>query len=278
MLTAGKYHTLKIVKKVEFGLYLDADGTEVLLPKRFVPRDANEGDELEVFLYHDGEDRIIATTQKPKAIVGEIALMKVVHINVHGAFLEWGIMKDLFVPLSQQFNKMYEGREYLVYVYLDEQTGRVAATEKIQKYLSNEVLTVEEKEAVDLILFHPTDIGWKVIINNKHTGVLHTSDIYQEIKVGDRLKGYIKTLRPENKIDVMLGEIGYKKVGTASEKIMEQLRINGGFLPFNDKSSPEIISETFGISKKTFKMTVGNLYKERKIDITQAGIMLIDGD
>lgn len=278
MLTAGKYHTLKIVKKVEFGLYLDADGTEVLLPKRFVPRDANEGDELEVFLYHDGEDRIIATTQKPKAIVGEIALMKVVHINAHGAFLEWGIMKDLFVPLSQQFNKMYEGREYLVYVYLDEQTGRVAATEKIQKYLSNEVLTVEEKEAVDLILFHPTDIGWKVIINNKHTGVLHTSDIYQEIKVGDRLKGYIKTLRPENKIDVMLGEIGYKKVGTASEKIMEQLRINGGFLPFNDKSSPEIISETFGISKKTFKMTVGNLYKERKIDITQAGIMLIDGD
>ncbi len=278
MLTAGKYHTLKIVKKVEFGLYLDADGTEVLLPKRFVPRDANEGDELEVFLYHDGEDRIIATTQKPKAIVGEIALMKVVHINAHGAFLEWGIMKDLFVPLSQQFNKMYEGREYLVYVYLDEQTGRVAATEKIQKYLSNEVLTVEEKEAVDLILFHPTDIGWKVIINNKHTGVLHTSDIYQEIKVGDRMRGYIKTLRPENKIDVMLGEIGYKKVGTASEKIMEQLRINGGFLPFNDKSSPEIISETFGISKKTFKMTVGNLYKERKIDITQAGIMLIDGD
>lgn len=276
MVTAGKYYTLQLVKKVEFGFYLDANGTEILLPKRFVPQDAKEGDEIEVFVYHDGEDRIIATTQKPKAIVGDIALMKVVHKNAHGAFLEWGIMKDLFLPLSQQFNRIFEGKECLVYVYLDEMTGRVAATEKIQKYLSNETLSVTEKEEVDIILFHPTDIGWNVIINNKHIGVLHTSDIFRELKVGDKLKGTIKTIREDNKIDVLIGERGYKKVAGEAGKILEVLKMEGGFLPLNDKSSPEEIYEAFGMSKKTFKMSIGNLYKKRLINITQGGIKLIE--
>ena len=276
MVTAGKYYTLKLVKKVAFGFYLDANGTEILLPTRFVPQDAKEGDELEVFVYHDGEDRIIATTQKPKAIVGEMALMKAVHKNAHGAFLEWGIMKDLFLPLSQQFNKIFEGKEYLVYVYLDEMTGRVAATEKIQKYLSNEVLTVKENEEVDILLFHPTDIGWKVIINNKHTGVLHNSDIFRELKSGDKMKGTIKTIREDNKIDVLLGERGYKKVDGEAGKILDFLKAEGGFLPLNDKSSPEEIYETLGMSKKTFKMSIGNLYKKQLIEITQGGIRSLE--
>jgi len=276
MVQAGIYHTLKLVKKVDFGWYLDGNGTEILLPRRFAPEGVKEGDEVEVFIYHDSEDRIIATTQRPYATVGEIAMMKVVHKNQHGAFLEWGIMKDLFVPLSQQVSRMTVGEYYLVYVYLDEMTGRTAATEKINRYLSNEELTVQEKEEVELLIWHRTDIGYKVIINNKHTGILHFSDVFRDLSPGEKLKGYIKTIRPENKIDVALGTMGYKRVGTEAERILELLRENDGYLPYNDKSAPEEIYDFFGVSKKTFKMTIGGLYKDRKIEITGGGIKLLE--
>ena len=276
MIEAGHYYNLEVVKKVDFGLYLDAEGTEILLPKRFVPQNANEGDVLKVFVYHDNEQRLIATTQEPKALTGEIALMKVVDKNKHGAFLDWGIMKDVFLPLSQQVSRNHPGNSYLVRLYIDERTKMVTASEKLDHFLSNETLSVAEKEAVDLIVWQKTDIGYKMIINGRHTGVLHFSDVFRDLDYGEKCRGYIKTIRPENKIDLALGEPGYKKVGTERERILELLQDNSGYLPYNDKSDPEKIKEFFGTSKKTFKMTIGALYKERLIEITQTGIRLLE--
>lgn len=275
MVQAGQYNTLKVVKRVDFGLYLDGgeDG-EILLPKRFVPRDANEGDELEVFVYHDSENRLIATTQRPYGKVGDIVMLKAVSDTQHGAFLDWGLMKDLFVPISQQESRMREGGRYLVMIYRDEQTGRTAATERIMRFLSNDELTVKERDAVDLVVYQMTDIGYKVIINNKHLGVLHYNEVFRELEVGDQEKGFIKTIREENKIDVSLGERGYARVEDESDKIMRLLSESDGYLPYHDKSDPEEIYEFFGISKKTFKMALGKLYKQKKIELTQTGIRL----
>ena len=275
MIQAGSYYTLKIVKLVEFGAYLDAEGVEVLLPKRYVPKGAKADDEVEVFLYHDNESRLIATTDRPLAVVGEIALLKVVDKNKQGAFLEWGIMKDVFLPLSQQRSRIFEGQSYLVYLYVDEMTGRVAATERFEKYLTNDELTVTEKEEVRLLIWEKTDIGYKVIINNKHTGVLHFSDVFRDLEYGEKVKGFVKTIRPDQKIDVMMGERGYKRIGGEAGQILELLKENNNYLPYNDKSDPKAIYEFFGISKKAFKMAVGTLYKQRLIELTQTGIKLV---
>lgn len=261
---------------MDFGVYLD-DGREgILLPKRFVPPNTNVGDELKVFVYHDSENRVIATTQSPKGIVGDVAKLKVVSVTPQGAFLDWGLMKDLFVPRSQQLMGMRTGGEYLVKIYLDEQTGRVAATEKIDQFLSNDTLTVKELDPVDLLVYRRTDIGYVVIINNVHTGVLHFNEIYRDIQVGDKFKGYIKNIRPENKIDVVLGKMGYQRVEDETGKVLRLLQENNGYLPYNDKSAPEDIYNVFGMSKKTFKMTTGALYKQGKIKFAKAGILLIE--
>jgi predicted RNA-binding protein (virulence factor B family) len=275
MIEAGHYYTLKVVKQVDFGLYLDADGEEILLPTRFVPHGAKEGDELEVFIYHDNENRLIATTQKPVATVGEVALMKVVGQTEHGAFPSWGIMKDVFLPLSQQSNRIYEGKDYLVYLFIDQQTGRVTATEKLSRFITNDNLTVAEGDDVELIVWQQTDIGYKVIINHKHQGVLHFSDVFRDLEYGEKLKGYIKKIREENKIDIGIGEKGYKRVTPETERILQLLEENNGYLPYSDKSSPEEIYSFFGISKKTFKMAIGSLYKERKIELAKTGIKLL---
>jgi len=284
MIRVGEYNTLKVKKELEFGLILD-DGKEgILLPKRFVPRGARIGDELKVFLYHDGEDRLIATTQQPKAILGEIAKLRVVSTTPHGAFLDWGLMKDLFVPKSKQLSGMRLGGDYLVRIYLDEQTGRLAATEKIEPSLSNDNLTLKEKDPVDLTVFRRTDIGYLVIINNRHTGVLHFNEIFRDIAVGDKFQGFIKNITPaekspsgETQIDVVAGKPGYERTEDAAAKILRLLRENKGHLPYHDKSDPESIYSFFGMSKKTFKMTTGRLYKEKKILITDAGIQLTKG-
>ncbi|MBS1688628.1 MAG: RNA-binding protein [Bacteroidetes bacterium] len=276
MVQVGNYNTLKVVKQVDFGMYLDGDGEEILLPKRFVPKDLKEGDDVNVFIYHDSENRLIATTQKPLGIVGDIVMLNAVSVTNQGAFLDWGLMKDLFVPLSQQESRMRVGQSYLVKIYLDEQTGRVAATEKISKFLSNYDLTVKEMDAVDLVVYQTTDIGYKVIINNKHLGVLHYSDVFKELEIGDKEKGFVKKILPENKIDVMLGERGYKRVETETEKVLRLLEENDGYLPYHDKSNPEDIYEFFGMSKKTFKMAVGALYKQKKISLEQSGIKLAE--
>lgn len=276
MTEVGKYNTLKVIREVDFGVYLDDGAEGILLPKRFVPANTKTGDEVNVFLYHDGEDRLIATTQKPKGILGDIVKLKVVSVTPQGAFLDNGLMKDLFVPLSKQQHKMIPNGEYLVKIYLDEQTGRLAATEKIESYLSNDSLTVKELEIVDLLVYRRTDIGYVVIINNKHTGVLHHNEIYRNITAGDRFTGFIKNIHPaDNKIDVAAGKPGYQRVEDEAEKILRLLKENDGYLPYYDKSDPEEIYSFFGMSKKTFKMTTGNLYKQRKISFEKTGIKLV---
>jgi predicted RNA-binding protein (virulence factor B family) len=276
MIRIGEYNVLKVIKEPAFGLYLD-DGKEgILLPKRFVPRGAKIGDELKVFLYHDGEDRVIATTQHPKGVLGDIVKLRVVSVTPQGAFLDWGLMKDIFVPKSKQLTRMLPNGDYLVKIYLDELTGRLAATEKIEPFLSNETLTVKEKEIVNLLVYRRTDIGYVVIINNRHTGVLHFNEIYRDIQTGDRFPGFIKKILPENKIDVAAGKPGYERVEDETGKILRLLKENNGYLPYHDKSAPEDIYSFFGMSKKTFKMTTGNLYKQRKISFTQTGIQLIE--
>lgn len=276
MVSVGKYNTLKVVKKVDFGMYLDGgDGEEILLPKRYVPRDLKQGDEIEVFIYHDSDNRLVATTLKPHGILGDIVSMRVVHTNKQGAFMDWGLMKDIFVPLSQQVSRMAEGQNYLVRIYLDEMTGRLAATEKINSYLDNEDIDLQEMDEVDLLVQRETELGYAVIINNQYLGLLHFSDVFKEIETGDKLKGYIKTIRDDNKIDVMLGKPGYQKVADEEGRILQLLEENDGYLPYHDKSEPEEIYDFFGMSKKVFKMTIGALYKQKKIDLTKTGIKLI---
>lgn len=281
MIQIGEYNTLTVKKELNFGLILD-DGKEgILLPKRFVPKGARPGDTLKVFLYHDSEDRLIATTQHPLGVLGDIVRLRVVTVTPQGAFLDWGLMKDLFVPKSKQLSGMRLGGDYLVKIYLDEQTGRLAATEKIEPFLSNDDLTVKEKDLVDLTVYRRTDIGYVVIINNRHTGVLHFNEIFRDIRVGDRFNGFVKNIVPagespsgETQIDVVAGAPGYERTEDASAKILRLLKENKGFLPYHDKSEPDAIYSFFGMSKKTFKMTTGRLYKERKIKITDSGIEL----
>lgn len=277
MIQSGSYYTLPVVKMVDFGAYLDggAEG-EILLPKRYVPKGLQAGETLEVFIYHDGEGRLIATTERPKAVVGDIAVLEVKDTMHQGAFLEWGLMKDLFLPLSQQTNVLYKGMRIPVLVYRDEQTGRVAATQKFQHQLKENAVTLKENDSVNLLVTRQTELGFEVIVNAQHIGLIHFSDIFYEMKVGERLKGFVKRVLPEGKLDIMPGERGYKRVENETEKILRLLSENGGYLPFYDKSSPEEIYDFFGMSKKTFKMAVGNLYKSGRISLAQAGIQLID--
>ena len=284
MVKVGQYNLLKVIREVDFGVYLDDEAEGILLPKRFVPTATTIGDELKVFLYHDGEDRIIATTQEPKGVLDDIVKLRAVTVTPQGAFLDMGLMKDIFVPKSKQIFEMRVNGDYLVKIYLDEQTGRIAATEKLEPFLSNEEISVTELEVVDLIVYRRTDIGYVCIINNKHTGVLHFNEIYRNIGVGDKFKGFIKKVYPVSndkddrfRIDVAAGQPGYNRVEGEAEKVLRLLQENNGYLPYNDKSKPEDIYDFFGMSKKTFKMTTGNLYKERKIAFEKTGIKLLHG-
>jgi uncharacterized protein len=274
MVKMGEYNLLKVIKVKEMGVFMDNGEEGILMPKRFVPLGTRIGDELDVFLYHDGEGRPIATTQKPFGVLGDIVKLKAVSVTPQGAFLDWGLMKDLFIPKSAMISFMQPMGEYLVKIVMDEQTGRVAATEKLEHYLSNEILTVKEKEEVELFVYRQTDIGYEVIINNRHKGILHKNEIYRPIEIGDRFTGFIKNILSENKIDVAAGRPGYQRVEDEAEKILRLLNENNGYLPYHDKSSPEEIYAFFKISKKTFKMTTGNLYKQQKILFTKTGIKL----
>lgn len=278
MVRVGVYNTLKVIRTVEFGVYLEDGGSGILLPKRFVPKGIHEGDELEVFVYHDSDGRLIATTQKPFGIVGDIVMLEAVSVTPQGAFLNWGLMKDIFVPKSKQLMGMRPGGRYLVKIYIDEQTGRVAATEKLEPFLSNEQLTVKEMDIVDLTVWRRTDIGYVMIINHRHTGVLHFNEIYRHLSEGYVFKGYIKRIHPDNRIDVVLGKPGYQRVEDESAKVLRLLKENNGYLPYNDKSSPDEIYGFFGMSKKTFKMTTGGLYKQKKIVFTTGGIKAADAE
>ena len=274
MVKTGDYNILKVLRSVDFGLYLDDGAEGILLPKRYVPEGWKIGDVIKVFVYHDGEDRLIATTDEPYGVVGDILKMKAVSVTEQGAFLEWGIMKDLFVPKSKQLQGMLPKGEYLVKIYRDDQTGRAAATERVEEFLHNDVLTVQEADEVDLTVLRRTDIGYLMIVNNMHTAILHANEVYRTIGVGDKFKGYIKKIYSNNNIDVVAGKMGYGRVEGEAEKVLRLLKENNGFLPYHDKSNPEEIYIFFAMSKKTFKMTTGTLYKESKIVFEEAGIRI----
>lgn len=272
MIEAGTFQMLRVLRIVDFGAYLDDGQKGILLPKRFMPATLKEGDVIEVFLYHDSEGRMIATTQSPIAVVGDIASLTCVSATSYGAFLDWGLMKDLFVPKSQQTNNMVKGENYIVKIYRDEQTGRVAATQKIDRFLNNDEVHLKEFEPVEVMIYRRSDIGYVVIINNQYAGVLHFGDVFKDINPGERFEGYIKKVREDNKIDVTLGKPGYQRVEGEKEKVLRLLKENDGFLPYNDKSDPALIYQYFGMSKKVFKMATGALFKEKKIEFTPEGI------
>jgi predicted RNA-binding protein (virulence factor B family) len=271
MIQVGTWQTLTILRELEFGVYLDDGNEGILLPTRYVPRDKTIGDDVTVFLYHDGEDRIIATTDEPFATLDEIFYTECVDVTDAGAYMSWGIMKDLFVPKSKQLLGMEKGEWYFVKIYLDEQTGRLAGTEKIEFGLQNKELTVKENDEVKLVMYRKSDIGYVAIVESKHTGVLHFNDVFVKINKGDELIGYVKNIKPkedEFTIDIVLDKPGFSnRIENDTEKIERLLKENNGVLAFGDKSSPEEIYSFFGMSKKAFKNALGNLYKEKKITL-----------
>ncbi|WP_459188984.1 S1 RNA-binding domain-containing protein [Parabacteroides sp. APC149_11_2_Y6] len=276
MVKIGKYNTLKVVKDLDFGVYLDGgDGLEILLPARYVPKNTKPGDEIEVFIYHDNEGRIIATTAKPLALADEFQFMEVKSVNETGAFLDWGLMKDLLVPFKEQKMPMREGRWYLVYVHIDHITGRIVASARIDKYLDNTVPEYTFNQEVDLLVADETEIGYKVIINNAHWGLVYHNEVFRRLEKGDRLKGYIKEIREDEKIDISLTPLGYQKVEGIASTILEALKMQGGYIAVHDKSEPDVIYSLFRCSKKAFKQAIGALYKQHLISLEKEGIRLI---
>ena len=276
MAILGKVNPLKVVKVVDFGVYLDggSDG-EILLPKRYVPEVCEIGDTVPVFIYNDSEDRLIATTEKPYAMVGEFAALEVVEVNEVGAFLDWGLMKNLMVPFREQKLKMEEGRRYPVFVFVDFDSKRITASAKIEKFVDESKPELEVGQEVDLLIYKKTDMGWKAVINQQYTGVLYDNEIFKEIHTGETLKGFVKQIRPDDKIDLMLQKAGFEKIDDFALKLHALLKEADGFLPYTDKSQADDIYEEFGISKKTFKKAVGDLYKKRQILLEPDGIRLV---
>jgi predicted RNA-binding protein (virulence factor B family) len=277
MVEIGKYNELNIVKEVPFGVYLEAEGFgEILLPGKYVPKDAKKGDLIKVFIYLDSEDRIIATTLEPTAIVGEYAWLKVVSNSKFGAFAAWGLEKDLFIPFREQRQEPVTGRSYLTYIYLDEHSGRIVGSHKYYKFLQPDLVELKEGDEVDVLVFERTPIGFKAIVANQMTGILYKNEVFDtKIQPGSRTKAFIKKMREDQKIDLTLHKPGYASVISFTDKILAKLNQNNGFLSITDKSSPELIYEFFGVSKKVFKKAIGSLYKERKILIQKDGIELV---
>lgn len=274
----GKWNRLKVIHYTDFGFYLGG-GREgrILLPKRYIPEGLEIGDEIDVFLYLDQEERLIATTEKPFAEVGDFAFLEVSWVNEFGAFLNWGLMKDLFCPFREQKMRMERGKSYIVYVDIDEESYRIMASAKIERYLDQRYPDYKEGDEVDLLVWQKTDIGFKVIIDNRYGGLVYDDQVFRVLHTGDRLKGYIQHVREDGKIDVSLQPTGRKLTKDFSEVLLAYLKSNGGFCNMGDNSSPEAIKLRFQVSKKTFKRAIGDLYKRKLIVIEKDGIRLVGG-
>lgn len=269
MAQLGRINTLKINRKSDFGLYLiDEEGNEILLPNRYVAPDMHIGDEIDVFVYKDSEDRITATTETPKAQVGEFALLRVVATNSAGAFLDWGLPKDLLVPFREQKMRMQTGRSYIVYVYVDYNSDRIVASAKIDKFLDNRPADYHQGDPVEIIIAQRTDMGYKVIIDNLHSGIIYHNEIFKEINIGDRMEAYIKSVREDGKIDVTLADRADRRTMELADKILMHLMSHGRHMALTDKSSPEAIKAAFECSKKDFKKAIGHLYKKKLITLS----------
>jgi predicted RNA-binding protein (virulence factor B family) len=274
--TIGKYNQLNIVAITDTGAYLDGGELgEILLPKRFLPEQCDVGQNIEVFLYLDSADRLVATTEKPLAQVGEFVSLKVIQVNKMGAFLDWGLPKDLLVPYNQQHTAMEVGKYYLVRVFLDQRTDRIAASSKLDKFIDIWPAEYQAGEKVNLIIGGKTDLGFKAIVNDLHWGLLYDNEIFQPLRIGKKISGYIKQVREDGRLDLILTRGSKNKVNDFSEKLLAHIADNGGLSPLHDKSSPELIQRTLGVSKKTFKATVGNLLKKGKIALVKEGIKLV---
>ncbi|WP_203257054.1 CvfB family protein [Hyunsoonleella ulvae] len=272
----GEINTLEILRETDHGIYLiDANDDEVLLPNRYVPAEFKIWDKIDVFIYLDNEERPVATTDVPYIKRNEFALLRCNQVTDFGAFLDWGLVKELFCPFKEQAFKMKPGGWYLVHCYLDEKTERLVASSKTNRFLDNKELTVNQFDEVDLIASHPSDIGWNVIVNKIHSGLIYKDNIYKDISVGDTFKGVVKKIRPGNKLDISLEKIGYRNIEPNAKRILQELEDNSGFLDLTDKSDPEDIKSQLQMSKKSFKKAIGNLYRQRQIEIKPDGIYLI---
>ena len=273
----GKFNQLEVVKEVDFGLYLDGgDEGEILLPTRYVPEDCKVGDMLNVFLYLDIDERLIATTLTPLVQVGQFACLEVSWVNQFGAFLNWGLMKDLFVPFSEQKMKMQVGRSYVVQAHVDEESYRIVASAKVERYLSKDMPDYAPGAEVDILIWQKTDLGFKAIIDNKYSGLLYENEIFRALETGMQMKAFVKQVREDGKVDLILQKPGFEKVDDFSKTLLEYIREHGGRINLNDKSPAEDIYDTFGVSKKTFKKGVGDLYKKRLISLHETGITLAE--
>ena len=275
MFEIGKYTTLKVDRFQTPGAFLiNENEDDILLPNKYVSSDLKIGDEIKVFIYLDGEERPVATTIDPAIQLNDYAVLKANSVSKIGAFMDWGLEKDLFIPFREQLSKIQEGKKYLVHLLMDNQTNRLFGTTKLDKYLNDEEVTLQLKEEVDLIIWTSSDLGTKVIINKKYHGLLFSNEIFQELELGQQIKGYVKKIRPDGKIDVSLEKISYKNIEPNAKKILQLLEKSDGFISLNDHSDPDIIKSYLGISKKSFKKALGSLYKQRIILIEKKGIRL----
>ena len=269
----GKFNQLEVVKTVDFGLYLDGgEEGEILLPTRYVPDGCEVGDILNVFIYLDIDERLIATTLTPLVQVGQFAYLEVAWVNQYGAFLNWGLMKDLFVPFSEQKMKMQVGRKYIIHAHLDDESYRIVASAKVDRYLSKEMPEYKPGDEVDILIWQKTDLGFKAIIDNKFGGLLYDNEIFTEPETGMRMKAYIKQVREDGKIDLELQKAGFEKIDDFSKTLLDYIKEHEGHISITDKSPAEEIYHTFNVSKKTFKKGVGDLYRKRLISLHEDGI------
>lgn len=276
MLKIGDYNQLEIVKEVDFGLYLNGEELgEILLPKRYVPEKYVIGEALNVFIYLDNEERLVATTETPLCKVGDFAFLEVAWVNQYGAFLNWGLMKDLFCPFREQKKRMQVGESYIVYVYIDEESYRIVASAKVEKFFDEEPPELERCQEVDVLIWQKTDLGFKVIVDNQYPGLVYEGQIFKRIHTGDRMTGFVNNVREDGKIDISLQPTGHKQTLDFSATLLQYLREHDGFCDLGDKSDAEDIKYRFHVSKKTYKKAIGELYKKRLIAITDEGIRLL---
>ena len=282
-LEIGRNNTLKVLRKVDFGYYLKGDSRsgDVLLPSNEINAETLEllesgAEELTVFLYLDQEERIIATTRKPLAMVGDFAFLEVAWVNNYGAFLDWGLLKDLFVPFREQKMKMQKGQGYIVHVHMDEESYRIMASAKVERYLNTDFPPYKSGDEVNILVWQKTDLGLKVIIDNQYAGLLYDDEVFRNLRTGDKTKAYVHQVRPDGKIDLRLQRKGQAGVRDFTYDLLDYLRQNNGYTVLGDKSSPEDIYEVFGVSKKIFKKAVGDLYKRKKITIEEDGLHLTE--
>ncbi|QNJ98989.1 CvfB family protein [Constantimarinum furrinae] len=276
MIKLGEYNTLYILRETDPGLYLgDSDGNELLLPHKYKPENFEVGDEIQVFVYLDNEERPIATTLEPYLTLNTFGYLHCSDVNKYGAFMDWGLEKQLFVPFKEQARPMKQGNWYIVYLYLDDKTNRLVGSSKTNKYVSNDNLDLEKFQAVEIMVTHITEKGANAIINGKYKGLIYLEDIFEDIRTGDRLTAYVSKIREDNKVDLVLQPPGYRSIEPNANFVLDELKAAGGFLPLHDKTDPETIKNEMGMSKKSFKKAIGSLYKDKQIIIKEDGIELV---